>query len=191
MPDEYARISDLTRAIEVEPFSLVELATPNGGSETGFDSMAASLEVIARAMLGGIEFQTELNTDAKKIFDAINELESKLCYKAGDTLSFSSPYSAFYGFINVSKTSLFFNVPLSKPVLADEFTVTGELTVRGNRGVVNGGVAVPLDGDNVIVTKIDNGLSIRVNLTQEATGVDSNVPISGMPLGAPVTITFN
>lgn len=192
MADETKRkVSDLARSIELQDGTLFFASAPDDASESGYTSQATSVEVLAEKLLGGIEYETDLETDAKNLFGAINELLGLAAYRAGDSVSFASPFSSFQGFINVTKKSLFFNIPLSKPILAESFSVSGQLTLRGNKGVINGGVAADLSGDGVTVLKIDNGISIRVDLDAEATNVDANVPISGMPLGGPVVISFS
>lgn len=77
MPDETKKkVSTLTRATEVIDGSLFFVSEPDSTTESGYTSKASTVDVMAEKILGGIQYQTELQTTAKDIFGAINEAAS-------------------------------------------------------------------------------------------------------------------
>lgn len=73
MPDEYT-ISGLTQSSGITNTDLMELATPDVSSETGYSSVSATVVQLASYMLKNILFSSDLNTTNKTIIGAINEV---------------------------------------------------------------------------------------------------------------------
>ena len=73
MPDDY-RISDLTTVSAISDVDLMELAAVNPASDTGYSSMKMPITALASKLLGGTQYAADLQTAAKTIFGAINEL---------------------------------------------------------------------------------------------------------------------
>lgn len=73
MPEYTGFISGLVKAAEVTRDALLETSVPDGSTETGFTSKAVSVNTLSSSMLNAIEYETELETEAKKIIPAINE----------------------------------------------------------------------------------------------------------------------
>lgn len=73
MPDDY-RISDLTTVSAISDTDLMELSAVNPASDTGYSSMKMPITALASKLLGGTQYAADLQTAAKTIFGAINEL---------------------------------------------------------------------------------------------------------------------
>lgn len=73
MPDEYT-ISSMTLSSGITNNDLMELATPDQSSETGYSSVSATVVMLATKMLKNIQFASDLDTTDKTIIGAINEI---------------------------------------------------------------------------------------------------------------------
>lgn len=73
MPDDY-RISDLTSAGTLNNNDLIEISAENQASQSGYSSFKATLVAIANKIINGIQYASDLQTTAKTISGAINEL---------------------------------------------------------------------------------------------------------------------
>lgn len=73
MPDDY-RISDLTTVSAISDADLMELSAVNPASDTGYSSMKMTIIALASKLLGGTQYAADLQTAAKTIFGAINEV---------------------------------------------------------------------------------------------------------------------
>ena len=73
MPDDY-RISDLTTVSAISDADLMEISAVNPASDTGYSSMKMPITALASKLLGGTQYAADLQTAAKTIFGAINEL---------------------------------------------------------------------------------------------------------------------
>lgn len=73
MPDDY-RISDLTTVSAISDTDLMELSAVNPASDTGYSSMKMTIIALASKLLRGTQYAADLQTAAKTIFGAINEL---------------------------------------------------------------------------------------------------------------------
>lgn len=73
MPDDY-RISDLTTVSAISDADLMELSAVNPASDTGYSSMKMPITALASKLLGGTQYAADLQTVAKTIFGAINEV---------------------------------------------------------------------------------------------------------------------
>lgn len=73
MPDDY-RISDLTTVSAISDADLMELSAVNPASDTGYSSMKMPITALASKLLGGTQYAADLQTSAKTIFGAINEV---------------------------------------------------------------------------------------------------------------------
>lgn len=73
MPDDY-RISDLTTVSAISDTDLMELSAVNPASDTGYSSMKMTIIALASKLLGGTQYAADLQTAAKTIFGAINEV---------------------------------------------------------------------------------------------------------------------
>lgn len=74
MPDDY-RISDLTTVSAISDTDLIELSVVTPASDTGYSSMKMTIAALASKLLGGTQYAADLETAAKTIFGAINELK--------------------------------------------------------------------------------------------------------------------
>ena len=82
MPDQYT-ISSLTAISVSEPLGmndLVEVARVDAQGETGYSSRKATIKQLAEEILNDIQYTSELDTTAKKIIGAINELNARSTY---------------------------------------------------------------------------------------------------------------
>ena len=73
MPDDY-RISDLPTVSAISDTDLMELSAVNPASDTGYSSMKMTIIALASKLLGGTQYAADLQTAAKTIFGAINEV---------------------------------------------------------------------------------------------------------------------
>lgn len=73
MPDDY-RISDLTTVSAISDADLMELSAVNPASDTGYSSMKMPITALASKLLGVMQYAADLQTAAKTIFGAINEV---------------------------------------------------------------------------------------------------------------------
>lgn len=74
MADETKKkLSNLPRAVELDEGALFLVSSPDSSTETGYSSMTATPGAIAERLLGNTRYETELDTEAKTIFEAINE----------------------------------------------------------------------------------------------------------------------
>lgn len=74
MADETKKkLSNLPRAVELDEGALFLVSSPDTSTETGYSSMTATPGAIAERLLGNTRYETELETEAKTIFEAINE----------------------------------------------------------------------------------------------------------------------
>lgn len=71
--DDY-RISDLTTVSAISDADLMELSAVNPASDTGYSSMKMPITALASKLLGGTQYAADLQTAAKTIFGAINEV---------------------------------------------------------------------------------------------------------------------
>lgn len=77
MPDVDDRsISQLTTAPDITADTLVEVATPDQSSASGYSSYKEVLSTIFDKILNTFSFTQRLNTNNKTVFGAINELQS-------------------------------------------------------------------------------------------------------------------
>lgn len=114
-----------------------------------------------------------------------------LCYEPGDQETINTTYA---GYVSGGRTEFVFQVPLSKPILASSFSLSGTLRGRGVNGYILDSYNTPVDiagGDGYTVTATKNAGGIRVALnydTEQTGGVANNTPV--VWYGA-VTITFS
>lgn len=73
MPDDY-RISDLTTIGIVSNDDLMEISAVNQASESGYSSMKIPMTTLADKIVIGIQYASALQTTAKTIVGAINEV---------------------------------------------------------------------------------------------------------------------
>lgn len=71
------RISSMIRDLEPDESNIFETSKPSGGSTSGYITRAVSLNGIANAVLNEMEYTTDLETEAKQVIPAINELYTK------------------------------------------------------------------------------------------------------------------
>lgn len=75
MPDDY-KISDLTTAGAITNNDLMEISTVNSSSETGYSSVKATMTQIANKIANGVQYSADLETTAKTLVGAINEVNA-------------------------------------------------------------------------------------------------------------------
>lgn len=71
------RISSMIRDLEPDESNIFETSKPSGGSTSGYITRAVSLNGIANAVLNEMEYTTDLETEAKQVIPAINEIYTK------------------------------------------------------------------------------------------------------------------
>lgn len=76
MPEGTKQLSELERAMEISPLSLIYSEVEDSTSESGFSTRAATLELVAGEVVTGIEYSSQLETTSKTITGAINELKA-------------------------------------------------------------------------------------------------------------------
>lgn len=157
MPDEY-RISELQNVSTMNNDDLVEVSQVNASATSGYVSLKARIVDLAKKIVSGIQFTTDLNTTDKTLSGAINEIDDKTddeithytgtptsgstaeaIYKAkyhvGDTISLATP---FVGYISSSSKRVRFTIPLDKPLGSDitgiNFSNTGDISLYGGSG---------------------------------------------------------
>lgn len=157
MPDEY-RISELQNVSTMNNDDLVEVSQVNASATSGYVSLKARIVDLAKKIVSGIQFTTDLNTTDKTVSGAINEINDKTddeithytgtptsgstaeaIYKAkyhvGDTISLATP---FVGYISSSSKRVRFTIPLDKPLGGDitgiNFANVGDITLYGGSG---------------------------------------------------------
>lgn len=75
MPDDY-KISDLSNAVEISNNDLMEISAVNSSSDTGYSSVKATMTQIAEKIANDVQYSADLETTAKTIVGAINEVNA-------------------------------------------------------------------------------------------------------------------
>lgn len=76
------KISELSSVASLNNGDLIEVSQVDSSSPTGYTSMKASMKDVGDKVVNEIQYTQELDTSAKKITGAINELVSDLASKA-------------------------------------------------------------------------------------------------------------
>ena len=120
-----------------------------------------------------------------------------LFYAAGSKITLASQSASFSGFMTDSTKRLTFTIPLSKPVIASEVSLSGSVVGRGVGGYIAASSAdaakINLSGgDNytVTVSKSDVGLNVRVEYAEAIPLATNNTTVAVTPYGT-VEITFS
>lgn len=118
-------------------------------------------------------FET-LNTTAKTLVGAVNELKKGSNYTAGDSFS-TRANNLLPGMISGASKSIVFTVCCDKPVEADSVSVTcKDFTARG----ITGYLLTDVDLSNYTVTVAHQGTYITVIVTADtAFNVTNNTPV--------------
>lgn len=132
------------------------------------------------------------------VYANVNGVSKKLFYSAGDSFTLSDNLCVFNGFITNSTQNLHVFIPLSKPVIANNVTVSGSIIGRGVNGYINGTALseaeIKLAGTSrytVDFSIIENGIKIRVFFTSAITNAKNNSPVSIVPYTNGITVTFS
>lgn len=88
MADLKKKIYEIERATELEASALVAVDIESPTSETGHITRSATVEEVGVTILDDIEYPTDLNTDSKTIFGAINELKENSGGKPAQTFNY-------------------------------------------------------------------------------------------------------
>ena len=188
------RISDFLIAEGISTNDLIETSMFINADE--YETRKNSFGALALAFLSDFVFDNLLETDAKSIIGAINELKQSMQYQAGDEVSL---YRCIWsGFVTSSMKSLRFMIPLSKGV--DEITsvnnklintvISGNFEVRTVAGkyIVSGDTLQSLG--TVSIYKNESGLMVEVVGETEFQNAVNNTPVA-LYAGATAKITFN
>lgn len=153
---EERRISDLTRALEVDSSALFEMSVPDDGAESGYSSYATDVETMAQKMLGGINFETQLQTKAKNIFGAINEANQHGGGGGGSDVAMSDNPN---GGVDL-------DVEGTTRTLAKQETIDGVVAIEENEEVDEIDILEPsdLDGINNNISKMLTNFSVTMRL---------------------------
>lgn len=132
------------------------------------------------------------------IYANVNGVTHKLFYSAGDTISFVDNGSIFSGFITSGTKNLHMIIPLSKPIIASNVTITGSVVGRGISGYVNGtSVSTAVinfsgaSGYTVDCSIIENGIKVRFTFTNAIENAKNNTPVILVPSTNGMTIKFS
>lgn len=171
----YVEIADLEAISSVDKTALLEVATVDDSTPSGYESKKLTVEALGNAIVADVE-------------SALAELINKSFYKSGDVVSIPTS-STFSGIIGGNKKDVYLNIPLSKPSTATRVVVGGNVMLRGNKGLltVNGSNTISLTGNTASITPM--GVTVKLTLSAEASNVDANVAISAIASSA-INMTF-
>ena len=115
------KFSELERAVSLNNGDLFALAQVDEEAQTGYKSVASPVSDVAQKILKNTSFPTDLDTDSKIVFGAINETADKLASKVGktDRVSynlFNGEFSATEGYTTGSQIVSATNYKLTKPI---------------------------------------------------------------------------
>ena len=124
----------------------------------------------------------------------------KYQYGAGDSISMGNQGGAFAGYISSSTKTLFFTIPLDKPIIASNISISGSIIGRGINGYINGtsysdSTAINLSGSDtysVSAVKRNYGcITVTVTFTSAITNATNNTPVVVTPYGDGIIISFS
>ena len=78
MADDKRYFKDLPRATEVPSDGLFPASFPDDTTFNGYSSFAVTVAIMAETILGRIDYDTDLETENKKVYGAINEVFRQL-----------------------------------------------------------------------------------------------------------------
>ena len=151
---------------------------------------------------------TEEQTRAQPVFDwgendfnfnvPVTYNGVKLFYTSGDSVSFYSASANFAGCVSDGTKTLYFTIPLCKPVMAEKVSLSGYVIGRGINGYINGtawgdSTAINMSGSTgyTITTHLrETGVDVLVTFTSAITNATNNTPVNLHPYGT-LTLTFN
>lgn len=115
-----------------------------------------------------------------------NSLASKLFYKAGDTVTFAYGYLTHFVGVTVGTDRIRFTVPLSRPVLASNVSMSGNIVIKdadGHNATITLG-----SGNSVDARVLSIGCGAQLQFSS-AHAFSANVPVDVQSDG--LTITFS
>ena len=124
----------------------------------------------------------------------------KYQYGAADSISMGNQGGAFAGYISSSTKTLFFTIPLDKPIIASNISISGSIIGRGINGYINGtsysdSTAINLSGSDtysVSAVKRNYGcITVTVTFTSAITNATNNTPVVVTPYGDGIIISFS
>ena len=71
-------IPELETASSITSTDLMEIAKVNSSADTGYDSKKISATMLGNFVAGDLEYQSDLQTTAKTLIGAINELKAAI-----------------------------------------------------------------------------------------------------------------
>lgn len=108
----------------------------------------------------------------------------KLFYVPGDSITLGNNENMFPGFTTNSNKDLYFTIPINKPILADEVTITGDIRVRGVDGYVNasadytvGNLINISDATSTIFSIVEGGIYVKLAFSSKINPGANNTPV--------------
>lgn len=111
---------------------------------------------------------------------------TKLCYEAGDTITFSAYAACWAGFVTSAGKEATFTIPLSKPILATGATVSGTVICRSNGNYLDSatGISIPNSTKFSYDTKIsETGIYVHLSYKAAIPNAQNNGAFIAVPSG--------
>lgn len=112
--------------------------------------------------------------------------DTKLCYEAGDTITFSNYSACWAGFVTSAGKEATFTIPLSKPILATGATISGTVICRSNGNYLDSttGISIPDSTKFSYDTKIsETGIYVHLSYNAAIPNAQNNGAFVAVPSG--------
>ena len=112
---------------------------------------------------------------------------TKLCYEAGDTITFGNYDACWAGFVTSGGKEATFTIPLSKPILATAATVDGTVICRCNGNYLDSssGISIPNSTKFSCDTKIsETGIYVHLSYKAAIPNAQNNGAFVAVPSGS-------
>ena len=112
--------------------------------------------------------------------------DTKLCYEAGDTITFSDYGACWAGFVTSAGKEATFTIPLSKPILATGATISGTVICRSNGNYLDSttGISIPDSTKFSYDTKIsETGIYVHLSYNAAIPNAQNNGAFVAVPSG--------
>ena len=112
--------------------------------------------------------------------------DTKLCYEAGDTITFDNYVACWAGFVTTAGKEAIFTIPLSKPILATGATISGTVICRSNGNYLESttGISIPDSTKFSYNTKIsETGICVRLLYKAAIPNAQNNGAFIAVPSG--------
>jgi|GEM_PF-3053505 len=156
------RISELTTAEATTSSDLFETSIPNSSSDTGYASRKVSMSEIASHIATDTEFESDLETEAKSLTGAINEVNSNADATASDLTTLTGRVDTAESDIDSLQKEIVYKAGIpdytdGKGIISSATRPTSESTIS---------YTAPSDGQIYLFANrgTESGSSIKINI---------------------------